>query len=449
MMNRSSIRIMVGVVCLGMVATLGAWLATVFFGNIGGNAAAELDKPADQELVDRGAYLAVLGDCAACHTAPNGQRFAGGLPIATPIGVVYTTNITPDKTGIGRYSFGDFERAVRRGIKPDGTSLYPAMPYPSYARVSDADIQALYAYFTNGVRPVVHADKAPEIAWPFSVQWPLTYWRWLFGPAVQSSSVTFSGDALSDRGAYLVEGLGHCGTCHTPRGLGLQERALTTRDGPQYLSGGLVDNYVANNLRGDALTGLGAWSEAEIVQFLQTGRNSRTAAFGGMSDVVVHSTEFMNEEDLRAMAHFLKSLPPTGNETGFAYQTAAASALESGNVSARGALDYVNNCAACHRSAGKGYTETFPALAGNPVVNTADPVSAINIVLNGGTVPSTSKAPTHFTMPAFGDRLTDQEVADLLTFIRSSWGNNAPPVDASRVARVRQLTHAPTTKRSQ
>ena len=449
-MKRRLVRISAGVVGIGIVAVLGSYLATVLLGNMGGDAAAKLNEPINQGLIDRGAYLAVLGDCAACHTAPQGQKFAGGLPIATPIGAVYTTNITPDKTtGIGNYSFGDFERAVRRGIRPDGTSLYPAMPFPSYARISDADIQALYAYFSKGVRPIVNTDKAPQITWPLSMRWPLTYWRWLFGPTLQTSSMAWSGEAQLDRGAYLVEGLGHCGTCHTPRGLALQEKALTSRDGLQYLSGGLVDNQVANSLRGDAMTGLGSWSEADIVQFLQTGRNSRTAAFGGMSDAVTHSTQFMKDEDLQAIAHFLKSLSPVRNETGFSYQGAVASALESGNVSARGALDYANNCSACHLSGGNGYTETFPALAGNPVVNARDPLSLINIVLNGGTVPPTSKAPTHFTMPSFGDRLRDQEVADILTFIRSSWGNSAPPVDASMVARVRQVTGAPATAREE
>jgi mono/diheme cytochrome c family protein len=442
-MKLSPSRVVAGIVVLGIIGAAGAYVATLLFGGAGGDKAAKLDNDADRQLIERGAYIAVLGDCAACHTAPRGPAFAGGLAIATPIGAVYTTNITPDKeTGVGNYSLGDFERAVRRGIRPDGSALYPAMPFPSYARVSDADIQALYAYFMHGVRPVSRPDTTPDIPWPLSMRWPLTYWRWTFAPAVQSAVAAPSDDALRDRGAYLVEGLEHCGTCHTPRGLGLEEKALTDKDGPRYLAGGFVDNSVANNLRGDPLTGLGSWSEADIVEFLSTGRNARTAVFAGMSEVVTHSTQSLRDEDLRAIAHFLKTLPGSNGERNFSYQPAAASALASGDVSRRGALDYLNNCAACHLSSGKGYEQTFPALAGNPVVNAPDPASLIRIVLSGGAEPATAKAPTHFTMPPFGDRMTDQEVADVLTFVRSSWGNAAPAVGAAEVARSRATLHA-------
>ncbi len=391
----------------------------------------------------------MLGDCAACHTAPGGKAYAGGLSIATPIGAVYTSNITPDEqTGIGRYSYGDFERAVRRGLRPDGAALYPAMPFPSYARMTDADTQALYAYFTRGVQSVAQADRQSDIPWPLSMRWPLSYWRWMFAPAPApaaraSGTTEANADALLARGAYLVEGPAHCGTCHTPRGPGLQEKALTAKGGAAYLSGSVVDNFVADDLRGDAVTGLGGWSEDDIVQFLRTGRNHNTAAFGGMTDVVNHSTQFMTDEDVRAIAHFLKSLPGEQGQARFAYKPAAATELAAGVVSARGSLDYLNSCAACHRSTGLGYAETFPALAGNPVVNDGDPSSLINIVLKGGSMAGTAKAPTQFTMPPFADRLSDQEVADIVTFIRSSWGNNASAVDPAQVAKLRQALNVP------
>ena len=429
-------------VVLAAIGVGGAYGATVLFGGIGGDARAQLATPAAPEMIERGKYVAEAGDCVACHSAPGGKPFAGGLSIATPIGAVYTTNITPDaSTGIGQYSYGDFERAVRRGIRPDGSSLFPAMPFPSYAGVSDADMQAMYAYFKYGVQPVAQQNKAEDIPWPLSMRWPLTYWRWLFAPRVQDSYVA-SFDPARDRGAYLVEGLGHCGACHTPRGLGLQEKALTDEDGAAYLSGAVVDNYVANNLRGDAMTGLGSWSEEDIVQFLKTGRNPKTAAFGGMSDVVEHSMQYMTDSDLHAIAHYLKSLPARGQDT-FVYAPAAGAALAEGNVSARGALDYVNNCAACHLSSGQGYVSTFPALAGNPVVNAADPSSLVNIVLHGGTEPGTNAVPTRFTMPPFGDHLSDQEIADVVTFIRSSWGNAAPAVTPAQVAAIRAAPHVP------
>jgi mono/diheme cytochrome c family protein len=440
-------RVFAGLVALGLVGVSSAWLATVVFGNTSGDRTAKLTTPVDQQLIDRGAYVAVLADCAACHTAAGGKPFAGGLPIATPIGTVYSTNITPDATtGIGAYSLGDFERAVRRGIVPDGMALYPAMPFPSYAKLTDADVASLYAYLTRGVQPVAETNKPSDIPWPLSMRWPLTYWRWLFGPSVGERPQT-AADPVLARGAYLVEGPGHCGTCHTPRGLGLEEKALSAQDGAAYLSGGLVDNHVAKNLRGDPLTGLGGWSEDEIVQFLQTGRNQKTAAFGGMTDVVAHSTQFMREEDLRAIASYLKSLPGTRGEASFSPDAAVGSALAAGDVSARGSLDYLNSCAACHLSSGKGYVETFPALAGNPVVNSPDPSSLINIVLNGATVPPTEKAPTGFTMPGFADRLTDQEVADIVTFIRSSWGNKGSPVSSDEVVRLRSATRAPSAER--
>jgi mono/diheme cytochrome c family protein len=441
-------------VLLAALAVACAYLATVFFGRGGGDANEQLSST-DQSLIKRGAYLATLGDCAACHTASHGKPFVGGLPIETPIGTVYTTNITPDKaTGIGNYSLGDFERALRRGIRRDGSTLYPAMPYPSYAHVSDDDVRALYAYFMNGVQPVEARNHATAIPWPLSMRWPLTYWRWMFAPSVDALQ-TPNADAgqvsdaeLIQRGRYLVEGLAHCGTCHTPRGAGLEEKALSDAHGMDYLAGGFVDHHVANNLRGDDLTGLGRWSKAQIVEFLRTGRNSQTAAFGGMQDVVVHSTQYMTDSDLDAIAVYLKSLSPGDRSPAqYAYQSATVDALAKGDVSQPGSLDYLNSCAACHLSSGKGYSDTFPALAGNAVVNAADPTSLINIVLNGSTEVGTNAVPTQFAMPGFGDRLTDDEVAHVVTFIRGSWGNHAGPVDAAAVAKVRAQTHAQSVAR--
>lgn len=394
----------------------------------------------DAQLVKAGEYVAVLGDCAACHTAPGGKPYAGGLPLGSPIGKIYSTNITPDReTGIGSYSFEDFERAVRHGVRQDGKTLYPAMPYPDFARISDQDMHSLYAYFTSSVTPVNAPNKAADITWPLSVRWPLAFWRLAFAPKVQATPASTSGDAVADRGAYLVEGPGHCGTCHTPRGFGLQQKAMSPADGSDYLSGAPIDGYVASNLRGDKLTGLGSWSEDDIVTLLRSGRNAHTAVFGGMAAAVSQSTQHMTDGDLQAIAHYLKTLPASPGDKAFAYDPTVAKELYAGKVERQGALTYVNNCAACHLTSGKGYTETFPALAGNPVVNGPDPTSLIHIVLSGAMMPGTHAAPTRFAMPPFGDRLSDQEVADVVTFIRTSWGNQGSAVDAAAVAKFRKL----------
>jgi len=398
-----------------------------------------LADDATQQLVRRGEYLARVGDCIACHTASSGKPFAGGLPIQSPVGTIYSTNITPDTaTGIGSYTYEDFERAVRQGISKQGYSLYPAMPYPSYAHVHDDDMHALYAYFMHGVAPVSQPDRAEGIAWPLSMRWPLTFWRWAFAPKVEASSPPPGTDPEIARGAYLVEGLAHCSACHTPRGVGMQELALTAQQGSAFLSGGgQLDNWIATNLRSDPATGLGLWSEADLETFLKSGATDHTAAFGGMTDVVQHSTQYMTDADRTAIAKYLKSLPGAKGEVAPSYDAAVTTALHSGDVTRPGAETYLNSCAACHRSDGKGYASVFPALALNPVVTDSDPTSLIHIVLAGSSTPTTQAAPAQFTMPPYGWRLSDTEVANVLTLLRSSWGNHAPQVTAAQVAKVR------------
>ena len=394
----------------------------------------------DAALIKQGEYLARAGDCVACHTAKGGKPFAGGLPMETPIGTIYTTNITPDKTGIGEYSFADFDKAVRQGVSKAGTSLYPAMPYPSYARVKEDDMHALYAYFMKGVKPVVQDNKDVNIPWPLSMRWPLTGWRWMFAPKVEDYQASVAQDAVVSRGAYLVEGLGHCGACHTPRAISMQEKALSASEGSAYLSGSApLEGWIAKSLRGDHKDGLGSWSEGQLVQFLKTGRSDHSAVFGGMTDVVVHSMQYMSDEDLTAIARYLKSLP--ANDADDKPQTsdeAVAKALWKGDDSKVGAAVYVDNCSACHRTDGQGYTRVFPALAGNPVLQSEDAASLINLVLKGGTLAATHTAPSTFTMPAFAWRLSNQQVADVVNFIRSSWGNQAGLVKAGDVEKLRQ-----------
>ena len=401
------------------------------------------DETPSDALVKRGEYLARAGDCVACHSSAGGQPFAGGLPMATPIGTLYSTNITPDKTtGIGDYSYDDFQKAVRQGVAKNGDTLYPAMPYPSYAVVSDEDMQALYAYFMHGVQPVAQANKASDIPWPLSMRWPLAIWRGMFAPDVKAFQPAPQEDATLARGRYLVEGLGHCGACHTPRSITMQEKALSNDDDHHYLSGSSapIDGWTASNLRGDNRDGLGRWSEDDLKQFLRFGRNDHTAAFGGMTEVVQHSLQYLSDEDISAIASYLKSLgAKDANQAVFKSDDAVAKALWHGDDSQPGASLYVDSCAACHKTDGSGYQRFYPALRGNPVVMADDPTSLIHIVLVGGTLPGVQGAPTAITMPAFGWRMNDSQVADVVNFIRSSWGNGVKSnVTAQDVAAMRK-----------
>lgn len=407
-------------------------------------AIAPADASVDQaKLVEMGRYVAITADCVACHTAPGGKSYAGGRVIQSPIGNMYSTNITPDKTnGIGNYTLNDFDRAIRHGIRKDGDSLYPAMPYPSYVKLSDQDLRALYAYFMHGVEPVNQANHKNDIAWPLSIRWPLAIWRKQFGPgdAAPFQVSKYQNEQLA-RGAYLVQGPGHCGTCHTPRATTMQELALD-ESGKQFLAGGpLIDGWRAVNLRGDKVDGLGSWTEQDIVDTLKTGRNRHSAVVGEpMNDVVAHSGQLMNDGDLHAIALYLKSLPADGaNKATFAASEDTTRLLKAGNDrDNRGAQLYLDNCNACHRSDGKSNSITFPALPGNPTVLADDATSLVRVILAGSRLPSTKERPSDLAMPGFAWRLSDDEAAQLATFVRSSWGNHAGGVSAADVAKVRK-----------
>jgi mono/diheme cytochrome c family protein len=388
--------------------------------------------------VKQGEYLARIGDCAACHTAPGGQEFAGGLPMKMPFGTIYSTNITPDpETGIGGYSLPEFDAALRAGIAKDGHHLYPAMPYPSFAKTTDHDIQSLYAYFMHGVGPVKQPNKHNDVPWPLDIRWPLAVWNASF-----ADTEPFKPDSGRDqdlnRGAYLVQALGHCGACHTPRGIGFQEKA-TDDSAAAFLAGGPpLDGWVAPSLRLGGGDGSDKWPVEDLVDFLATGRTLHWAAFGGMSDVIRHSGQYMTAEDLRAIAKYLRAIPAVATTAGAQLKPdGTALALHAGDVSRPGAAAYVDSCAACHRTDGAGYERVFPKLAGNPAILQDDPTDVINVVLKGSTLPATARMPSQFVMPPFGARLSDQEVADLVTFVRTSWGNQSRPVTPEDVNRLR------------
>ncbi|MGD9944364.1 MAG: cytochrome c [Burkholderiaceae bacterium] len=396
------------------------------------------------ELIQRGQYVARAADCIACHSAPGGPPYAGGLRMNTPFGALFTTNITPHPTqGIGQYSFEDFENAVRRGIRKDGGRLYPAMPYPSFSGITPQDMQALYAYFMLGVEPQPVANRDNLLPWPFSMRSLLRLWTAVFyreRPFVEDPAR----DASWNRGAYLVRVLGHCGACHTPRGLAGQEKAMSEADGPRYLSGAVLDDWYAPNLPKTLKASAFPWSVDDLVEFLETGRNQRNASVGPMVDVIGHSTQYLSEADRRAIADYLLSLPV--NERGEARPPADAEAavaataqrLRDLDVSLPGARLYLDNCQACHRADGAGDPRTFPALAGSAVVLGREPNSLVAMILRGSAMPSTRRAPSALSMPGFGWRLSDDEIAELATFLRSSWGNAAGSVSASQVKGLRE-----------
>ena len=426
----------------GAVTALVAAMAIAFLGDeLAGEKASFAPAP-DADLIARGAYLAKLGDCAACHSIPGRPAFSGGLRMATPIGAIYSTNITPDATyGIGRFTFADFDKALRYGVA-DGHSLYPAMPFTSYYTTKPEDVQALYAYFKYAVAPAPVPDRASDIPFPLSMRWPLTYWRWLFASKPLPFKAPAGFDSAQVQGAYFVDGLGHCGECHTPRNAFMQLKDVTRADGPQYLTGAVIESYFAPSLRGDGAGSLRDWSEDELAQFLRTGANSRGIAFGSMSDVIVHSTQYLSEADANSTAHYLKSLDSHDrNGQSFAYDPSSHKALKRGDASAEGALVYLDNCAACHRPDGRGYDRVFPALAGNPVVEARSPESVVSIILRGSITPRTPQTPAQFTMPAFAWRLSDIQVMQVANFVRSNWGNRGPEVTLDDVARLRSKSH--------
>ncbi|WP_194791868.1 c-type cytochrome [Pseudomonas sp. UFMG81] len=390
---------------------------------------------ADTTLVSRGEYVARLSDCVACHSLPGKAPFAGGLEMATPLGAIHATNITPDREhGIGAYSLADFDRAVRHGVAPGGRRLYPAMPYPSYVKLSDDDVRALYAFFMQGVQPANQANIPSDIPWPLNLRWPIALWNGLFAPTTPYAQKPDK-DPLWNRGAYIVQGPGHCGSCHTPRGLAFNEKALDEQGAP-FLAGALLDGWYAPSLRQDHNTGLGRWSEPQIVQFLKTGRNKHAVVYGSMTEAFNNSTQFMSDDDLGAIARYLKSLPGDPQRDGAPWQYRAVAA----NLNTPGAHTYMTRCATCHGLDGKGQAEWMPPLAGATSMLAREDASAINITLNGSQRIVAAGVPDAYRMPAFREQLSDQEIAEVLSFARTTWGNQGGAVDVQAVGKLRGHT---------
>jgi mono/diheme cytochrome c family protein len=405
-----------------------SWRGAILFAALVASGSAMAD-PDNYVIALRGRELTTAGDCVACHTAPGGTPFAGGLALATPFGVIMTPNITPDDaTGIGRWSKAEFSRAIHEGRGRNGTYLYPAFPYPYFNKVSREDTDAIYDYLRT-LAPVGNVVNRKTLPFPFNIRTLMAGWNALFfrpGPFAPDPKAS----AEFNRGAYLVEGLGHCGACHTPL------NAFGANKPAQFLQGNRIDDWTAPNITNNSQTGLGKWSVEEVVQYLKTGQTRSTIASGPMREVVEDSTSKMSDGDLKAMAVYLK-------ERGAAGAPVPAVIAASDPRMQVGAAIFTDTCSACHTIAGAGIEHMFPRLAGDAIVKQADPTTLIRIVLTGVRGAGTDAFPTSPAMPSFGYRLDDRQVAAVVTYIRNSWGNAAPAVDAETVRSLRSCVAAP------
>ena len=381
---------------------------------------------ADSAAAERGRYVAVTANCVSCHTRAGGEPFAGGLALQTPLGTLHTTNITPDAdTGIGRWSLGDFQRAMRQGIAADGSYLFPAFPYTAYTRMSDAGIADLYAYLRT-LAPVRYTP--PENDALFGVRWPLMAWNALFlqeGPYQPDPAQT----PEWNRGAYLVQGPGHCGACHTPRNLLLAEDPARALQGGVVIgevAPGLQRSWFAVNLR-NVKHGLATWTPKDVSMYFAKGYSMRGASFGPMNEVITNSLSQLRPEDQRAIATYLKSLEEAE------YVGPVVSAAEAD----AGAGIYKKHCAECHQANGRGNFLKAPALAGNAVVQGESSASLINVILHGPALAQSLRYGAWEEMPAFGKKLSDDQAAALANYLRGSWGNRAATVRAEQVAAQR------------
>jgi mono/diheme cytochrome c family protein len=396
---------------------------------LAGNAAARAQNPDKQafEVIEHGRYMATAGDCTACHTAPGGKPFAGGGALETPFGILLAPNITPDvATGIGGWTDDEFVNAVQNGIGHGGIHLYPAMPYTFYTKLTRADVIAIRAYLDT-VQPVNNRVIANQLPFPFNQREAMIGWNALyFTPGEFKPDPGKS--AEWNRGAYLVEGAEHCGLCHTPK------NAMGGDETSQSMQGSVLQSWYAPNLTGDSRIGIGDWSVEDIALYLKTGRNRYDIASGPMADAVTHSTSNLTDADLRAIAVYLKDLPPGGG--GLPQPVSAQDP-----VMQRGQAIYNNQCAACHTVGGEGIVGIFPRLSGAPLVQQSQATSLIRVVLEGSRAVATDGAPTGPAMPSFAWKLSDAEVAAVVTYIRNAWGNAAPPVSVGNVSNMRQTLH--------
>ena len=374
---------------------------------------------------EQGRYLARAGNCAACHTSSNGEELAGGLEFHTPFGVLYSTNITPDKaTGIGEWSFEEFYRSMKAGIRPDGSHLYPAFPYTDFAKMTDEDIASLFLYLQS-VEPVVATPPANELDFPFNFRPLLSGWKLLFHETTPFQPDPAQTDSWN-RGAYLVEGPGHCGACHTPRNLfGAEQESLAMTGGTHTgeIKRGGQRLWSAANLTADT-TGLASWSEEDIVAYLKTGISDQAIVHGPMTEVVMDSTRHLSEADLQAMASYLKSLPA---------KRLTIDPPPTEEALASGEIIYTVHCGSCHLPTGAGAEGLGVPLGGNALVQAPSPASLINVILYGPHLPPRPFSVDRSNMKMFGKRLSDEDIALIASYVRASFGNQAGAVTVEQV----------------
>jgi len=379
--------------------------------------------PPSPETIARGKALTDAADCASCHTADPAKPFAGGKRIDTPFGGIFSPNLTPDKdTGLGAWSDDEFYRALHEGVARNGSRYYPAFPYPNFTRITRDDVLAIRAYLST-LTPVRNTPPAPQLRWPLNYRVVMRGWNLLFFRPGTFEKNPQKSDQWN-RGAYLVEGAAHCGGCHTPKNIfGADKRG-------QIYGGGLIDGWFAPRLDGAERSGLKSWSVGDIAEYLQSGRNGKSHAGKLMAEVVVNSTSKMSDADVRAIAVYLKELPAGAPEP----DVTPPSQVQM----ADGARIYKHICAACHEDDGSGAPRIYPPLPGNANLQSADPSSTLRIILDGALTVTTPRAPNTGSMPAYAAKLTDQEIADVASYIRNSWDNAAPAVTAEQVKKARR-----------